>query len=617
AADSAEAESGDADESTPKSEDKHESPANEVSVEDAEAPGDKADDAPKQDDDSAAEPTATDEAKPDSQGGEGQGETDDSPSQAKDSAVGSGEDKGQEPDETATMVVPAVAGMAQASASGTVAAPTEGKAKGAENDKTGPKAKRKRRRGIWLLAAVLALAAIVGGGVAVANHYYKDKAAPGATLAGLSVAGMTQAELEKTAAQVIEGLQLTITEGKDSVTGNAAQLGVSADPKAVALEALQAAKSKPLWHRLNPWSPKNIGITAQVDEVKLAAYLDQAFIAEAERSKDADVTFNEESGQFEVIPSFTGQRTDVSAAVTAIHNYLTDTAAPTQVKVTSRDNPPLITDEAAAQAAESANAGLARKLTFTNGEGDSATMSYELPAASITGWTQFTAEPENGQITVSYDVDKMTAELPELLADKVAVPARPQKVITHPTTGNDLGVVQWGLNGRKMADPTQVIEQTLGALSAGNDAVIVVDTEAEPFTTERSMPPTNYDEPNGAHWIDVNKSTFRATLYAGTTEVGSYIISIGRPGMDTPSGTHYVYLKYDYQVMRGPASDPYESPTNWVSYFSGGVAFHSAPWNEPNRWGMRISHGCVNMKTAHAKAVYDFAPIGTKVVVHD
>jgi lipoprotein-anchoring transpeptidase ErfK/SrfK len=51
----------------------------------------------------------------------------------------------------------------------------------------------------------------------------------------------------------------------------------------------------------------------------------------------------------------------------------------------------------------------------------------------------------------------------------------------------------------------------------------------------------------------------------------------------------------------------------YVMYYSGGYALHGAYWH--NRFGTPVSHGCVNLRTASARWLYNWAPVGTPVVV--
>ncbi|MDR2454022.1 MAG: L,D-transpeptidase/peptidoglycan binding protein [Bifidobacteriaceae bacterium] len=415
----------------------------------------------------------------------------------------------------------------------------------------------------------------------------------------------------------MDNLEFTFTRAGEKASGKAADLGVRSDPQAVANTVLAAGRGEPLWKRLNPWVAKPVAVEAQIDAATLGAYLDETFITEDETTKDASVEFDAEAGAFKVIPSVTGLKTDPKPAVDAVAAYLANTAAPTTLEVRAEPDPPAIADAAAEAAAQAATAALGRVITFDNGQEGSKSRTYQLPAGMIGAWARFAPDRAAGTLTLSFDAEAIAADLPPVLGEQVAVPSRKEIRLVYPGTTKQIGVSQWGLNGLKMADPAGVVEQVRQALEAGQDATIQVPLEADPFQTETQEPPSNYDEPNGARWIDVNRSTYLATLYEGTTQIASYVISIGKPSTPTPTGEFYVYLKYDHQIMRGPASDPYESPTDWVSYFNGGVAFHSAPWNEPNLWQMGVSHGCVNMKTRDAKAIYDFAPIGTKVVVHN
>jgi hypothetical protein len=453
--------------------------------------------------------------------------------------------------------------------------------------------------------------------VAWASHYYAGKAAPGTHLAGEDVGGLTAGQLTERAAAILAQFNATLTQNGQSVQASAADLGLTADPAAAAAAALAAADGQPLLQRLNPWLAKDVALNGRIDQAALRDFLDQAFIPPDEVTQDASVAFDPATSQFTVRPSRTGLRTQIRPAVKMIEAYLADAAGSTSIGLTVEPNPPLVTDQAAANAASQAEQDLSRLIIFDNGQTGYKSRTYQLPADMIGNWTRFQANPATGELDISYDTELITEQLSALLAEKVTISPRQQIEVLVPGSTKLIGISQWGLNGLKLADLASVTEQVNNALVAGQDATIQVPLETDEFETETVEPPSNYDEPDGAKWIDVNRTAFTATLYQGTTEVATYTMSIGKPSTPTPTGEYYVYLKYEHQIMRGPASDPYESPTDWISYFNGGVAFHSAPWNEPNGWQQAVSHGCVNMRTAEAKIVYDFAPIGTKVVVHD
>lgn len=95
----------------------------------------------------------------------------------------------------------------------------------------------------------------------------------------------------------------------------------------------------------------------------------------------------------------------------------------------------------------------------------------------------------------------------------------------------------------------------------------------------------------------------------------------------TPVGTFKIYAKAKDTVLSGtdPTTGQWREPVSyWMPYHDnqyGTYGFHDAPWRQPGEFGnidpnsMNGSHGCVQLPTAMAKWVYDWAPIGTTVVV--
>jgi len=82
--------------------------------------------------------------------------------------------------------------------------------------------------------------------------------------------------------------------------------------------------------------------------------------------------------------------------------------------------------------------------------------------------------------------------------------------------------------------------------------------------------------------------------------------SSGAPGYTTPSGRFEVFRK---EVNSW--SVPYQVWLPWASYFNAGIAFHAYPDVPPHP----ASHGCVRVPEPEAEHVYDFARIGTPVIV--
>jgi lipoprotein-anchoring transpeptidase ErfK/SrfK len=118
--------------------------------------------------------------------------------------------------------------------------------------------------------------------------------------------------------------------------------------------------------------------------------------------------------------------------------------------------------------------------------------------------------------------------------------------------------------------------------------------------------------PSDNKWIDVNLTAQQVIAYEGDRAVLVAPVSTGLPGTPTVTGRYRIYQKVASQAMSGPGY--YLPNVPWVMYFYKGYSFHGTYWH--NNFGQPMSHGCVNMRTTDAKWLYDWAPIGTLVVVH-
>ncbi|OKH39323.1 hypothetical protein NIES2119_06160 [[Phormidium ambiguum] IAM M-71] len=113
-------------------------------------------------------------------------------------------------------------------------------------------------------------------------------------------------------------------------------------------------------------------------------------------------------------------------------------------------------------------------------------------------------------------------------------------------------------------------------------------------------------------WIEVDLSEQKLTAWEGSNKVYSLTISSGKSATPTITGTFTVQTKHVSGRMRGPGYNvPY---VPYIMYFSGGYAIHGAYWH--NRFGTPVSHGCVNLRVSEAEKVFQWASVGTPVIVH-
>jgi|GEM_PF-856537 len=113
-------------------------------------------------------------------------------------------------------------------------------------------------------------------------------------------------------------------------------------------------------------------------------------------------------------------------------------------------------------------------------------------------------------------------------------------------------------------------------------------------------------------WIDINLSTQTLHAYDGPDLVGSFLVSTGIAAYPTEYGQYHVYFKRLSGLMHG--LDYYLPNVPYTMYYSGDFSIHGTYWH--HNFGTPMSHGCVNMDTAEAEWLYNWASVGTLVNIH-
>ncbi len=110
--------------------------------------------------------------------------------------------------------------------------------------------------------------------------------------------------------------------------------------------------------------------------------------------------------------------------------------------------------------------------------------------------------------------------------------------------------------------------------------------------------------------IIVDISMQKAFAFEDGKLLKTFIVATGLSAFPTVIGPYQVQSKYEDAPMSGPGY--YLPHVPWIMYFHKGYALHGAPWN--NNLGTPGSHGCVNMSVEDAHWLFDWTPLGTKVL---
>ncbi|KFI48665.1 L,D-transpeptidase [Bifidobacterium boum] len=482
----------------------------------------------------------------------------------------------------------------------------------ADTDAEMAQALRPPHKRVWLIVLLSILGVIVVAAVAgffTARWYYQDKAAPGITFAGVSVAGQNRAQLADTVKQAVNATKITVTDQQgNTVTASLKDLGVAVNEQQTVSELVSAKNANPFM-RINPFAKQSVKLAATTDKLALSEYLTGKLITPDQQAIASTISYDDASSKF-VVNAGRGGQTPVIDTVTKAVDQAIDqpgSVRTTSVSYTQTDMP--ISEAAAAQAADQANAGLALTITVNNGD----VTTYKIPAATIASWTTTTADPAKGTIAVSYNKQAISEYMASELGQHLNQ-TKTNQVDLVDASGNVIMTKTKGVNGVAIKDTATVADQVYSALSGNRSATLTVASDVTTFDTEQQK----------VTWkIVVDRFKQTATVYNNDQVVQTFNVCTGKTGKhETTPGNYFIYLKYKVQDMRGSNDDgsQYLTPgVKWISYFNGGQGFHTANWNasgiasgDPTGHG---SHGCVNMNEADAKWIYDNCPEGTLVQV--
>lgn len=153
-----------------------------------------------------------------------------------------------------------------------------------------------------------------------------------------------------------------------------------------------------------------------------------------------------------------------------------------------------------------------------------------------------------------------------------------------------------------------------------------------PTPTDTPTPEPTYPQPDppaipgpdvtGERWIDVDLAGQTASAMIGEIPIYTALVTTGKDGWETPRGTFAILYRVENETMTSAAIGAEEyyvlDDVLYTQYFTDrGHALHLNYWRDDSYFGnVRSSHGCVGMRLADAAFFWDFAHIGTRVVIH-
>lgn len=194
---------------------------------------------------------------------------------------------------------------------------------------------------------------------------------------------------------------------------------------------------------------------------------------------------------------------------------------------------------------------------------------------------------------------------------KLTYPAVDQVTVTHPD--GSTYTLSSGSNGQKFPSANLITGKLESSLLNGNGLNLSLPAIVLPYKT------TN--QPDQSQLIEVDVVTKRMYAYQNGQLIRTFLVTAGAPDTPTPIGTFHIWEKLREQTMTGfnPNGTKYVQPNvQWINYFDhSGDAIHGNYWRPLSYFGnINSSHGCVGVVNSDALWIYNWAPIGTTIVIH-
>lgn len=468
---------------------------------------------------------------------------------------------------------------------------------------------------VWMFIFVY-LGIILLGNTAI-GAVYSGQIYPGVKVAGKDLGGMTRDQALKYLNNQSIQVKLNIKVGDQNYQVDNNELGLKYDiPATVQKAYLVGRKDKgPIANVLGMISARsndNVDYSYSFDSEKLTSFTQKISDGIKKPAKDASLSI--EDGVVVTSEDVSGEdliSEDVAESIKSALISTTPTLGATNrvdltLHTTQADAKIQVQDLAPASAL--ANQYLNSSVILNFNQKRSSVSRNE-----IGQWISFVSTGDNYQAII--DPEKVRSWTSEFTINNTVDPINKKIEIS----GSNQTVKQEGQNG-VMPDQENLI------------AVLIKEFENNPQTNINYNVPTitiNYQTvynevatiENGT-FIEVNLSTQSLNVFEKGNIIYSSPVTSGATGQGfgTPAGIFSIYYKNTNTYLDGSQYGwSYRVHVDYWMPFNGGVGFHDAAWRS-NFGGSDYyyggSHGCVNLPSATAAFIYNWAPVGTTVWVH-
>ena len=431
---------------------------------------------------------------------------------------------------------------------------------------------------------------------------YTSKIFPNVKVAGISVGGKNESEAQSLINQKIDEINqkpLDIVYESQPQSAKLADLGIEIQKENQTKDAVAYGRNqsflksqkeifKAIFHK------QNLPLAITISDQKLNQFL-TPISQKIKAPQNASLKID--GSTISVVASQNGFAIDVDGIKEQIKNEVgLGIFGPIVVKAEAAS--PIINENGVTEAKSQAEKVMASPLTLTYQD-----KVFTTSGAQIGLFIKF--EEKDNKLVMAYN-DETISKYVASIAGKVDIKAVDTEILS--TTGQ---VTKEGSDGQSL-NQQNTKNQIKEALS-GTDKTISLKVDPK-IHGQKTVFPQNVAV-GGRYpgkYIDIDLSEQKLYAFDGMTLVNSFLISSGVASHPSPIGTFAIYSRSRSVLMAGPGY--YLPNVEWVNRFTGPYSIHGTYWH--NNFGHPMSHGCINASNGNAQFIFDWAPIGTPVIIH-
>ncbi len=460
----------------------------------------------------------------------------------------------------------------------------------------------------WSIFSFLGLIFILASSLFGYQQAYAGKIYKNVYVANIDLSGKTKAQAAALLQKKYDGIinqEISLKTDNKEVKTKVADTGLTLDINKIIQESYKVGRDTSFTAQLASsvktlWERRTVKVEPKIDQEKLKKFMD---IAVAQLNfPPSDATMVIENGEIKQAEAKDGQTVDTGdltekiLAMTSENSSqviaLKTVVAPASIKLANFDS-----------ARSQANSILSKKINLTyDGK------TYSPTRSEIGLWIKI--QNNNGQISAVLNDGNIQAYL-----NKIAKNFEIIKADKKINAANN-SVMEEGREGKyldKNAALSQIKSQMNGnAVNVALATYAVAPGEVKVFPAE-GLVPGRFE----GRYLDIDLAAQKLCRVESTNIIDCFVISSGKPGMATPTGTFTINDKNPrHWSNKYSMWLPY-----WQQFKTGGWGIHELPetdtWKEvADHLGTPISHGCVRLGVGPAQTVYDWTSMGTPVYIH-